>query len=289
MRNMLPVLVAVGVVQISGFIDQQIASFLPESAITYIMYANVIVLLPVSLFGVSIAASSLPDLSRDSAADTYDALLERVRGGWQRILFYIVPSMVALVAYGDYCNGIIYRGGRFLAEDQRMVHFVIIAYAIGLVSYASVKLFASAFYALQDYRTPLRASIASLVISATVAAAIALPRRDNMLAVAGIALGSALGSYTNFAVLTNRLRRRVGPLYTPVMWKGTQRIILSALVALVVSLPLRLVFDPARPRLFGPVLLAVFGAVYLLAAWWLGSAEAARLLRRPLRRHEPLQ
>ena len=280
MRNMLPVITAVGVVQISSFIDQQIASFLPEGSISSMMYANVIILLPVSLFGVSVAASSLPDLSR---AVNREALRERVRGGWQRILFYIVPSAVALVAFGDYCNGIIYRGGRFGAEQQQIVHFVIAAYAVGLVSFASVKLLASAFYALQDYRTPLRASLASLAISATAAAAMALPLRHTAYATAGIALGSALGSYTNFVVLIRKLRAQLGPLYTPLMWIATRRILGSALVALIVALPLRLVFDTSRPRLFGPIVLGVFGLVYLLSAWWFGSAEAARLLRRPVR------
>jgi putative peptidoglycan lipid II flippase len=289
MRNLLPVVTAVGVVQISSFIDQQIASFLPEGAISYVFYASLIALLPVSIFGISVAASALPDFSRDSTNDSYDVLRERLRASWQRILFYIVPSAVAIAAFGDYCNGIIYRTGLFGAEQQRIVHFVLAGYAIGLVSFASVKLLASAFYAMQDYRTPLRASVASLTVSAVIAASIALPLRNSVFAAAGIALGSAIGSYTNFAVLMRRLRARLGPIYTPAMWSGTRRIIVAAIVALLVATPMRFVldpsapFDPSRPRLTGPPILLAFGLAYVVCAWWLGSGEAARLLRRPRR------
>ena len=151
--------VALGVVQLSSLIDLQIASFLPRGSASNLAYANLIVLLPVSLFGVSVAASALPEFSRDSGAARIDALRERLRGGWQRILFYIVPCAFAFVAYGDLCVGILLRYGRFGAPEQHAVRLVLGASALGLVSFASVKLLASAHYALQDYRTPLRASL----------------------------------------------------------------------------------------------------------------------------------
>lgn len=290
MRNFIPVVTAVGVVQISGFVDQGIATFLAEGAVANLFYANTLALLPVSLFGISIVASSLPDLARDSANERLEVLRERVRTSWLRILFYIVPSAIALIVLGDYCSGIVYRSGSglFGAEQQRIVHFVLAGYAVGMVSFASVRLLASAFYAQQDYRTPLRASIASLAVSALTAAAIALPMRNSVLAPAAIALGSALGSYTNFAILTRRLRARLGPMYTPAMWTGTWRILFAAVAATVVALPFRLVLDPDRPRLTGPVILAIFGLTFLVVAWWLGSGEAARLLRLKPRR-QPIE
>ncbi|MBL0939744.1 MAG: murein biosynthesis integral membrane protein MurJ [Gemmatimonadaceae bacterium] len=283
LRNVVPVVTALGVVQISSFVDLQIASFLPEGAATNIGYANVLALLPVSLFGVSVAAASLPEFSRDSVAPVYDALRERLRGGWQRILFYIIPSTVVFMVFGDYCVGLLYRSGRFGASEQHVVYVTLAAYAVGLVSFSSVKLLGSAHYALKDYRTPLRASIASILVSAVVAGAIALPFRSSGLAVAGIALGSALGSYVNLAVQLRGLRRVLGSLYTPTMWQGTRRIVIAAVVAGLVGSGARLLHHQFVPSLHHrlaafPVLLS-FGATYLLVAWSLGSREAAKWLR----------
>ncbi len=284
LRNVVPVVTALGVVQISSFIDLQIATFLPTGAVANLNYANVLVLLPVSIFGVSVAASSLPDLSRDSGAMDIEALLERLRGGWQRVLFYIVPSAVACIAFGDYCVGIIYRGGAFGASQQREVHAVLAAFALGLVSFGSVKLLSSVYYALQDYKTPLRSSIVSIAVSAAASIALAYPLRHSVYGAAAIALGTALGSYVNLSLLVRGLHRRLGSLYTTTMWIGTRRIVLASTCGAAVAFGMRVVqasqWPTAHPRLVGPPILLAFVAMYVVSAWWMGSGEAARWLRR---------
>lgn len=284
LRNVAPVLLALGVTQISSFVDLGIASLLPQGAITSLLNANAVAMLPVSLFGISVAASALPDMSRESGSDNFDALRERVRGGWQRILFYIVPSAAACIALGDYIVGILYRGGAFGAAEQRTVHWVLAGYAVGLISFGSVKLMSSAFYALQDYRTPLRASIASILVSAAGAVSFAYLLRSTSFAAAGIALGAALGSYTNLVLLLRGLRARLGALYTPPMWAGTRRIVIATVLAVLVGLALRTLqhanFPSLHPRISGPFVLAAFGATYVVASWLMGSAEAARWLRQ---------
>jgi putative peptidoglycan lipid II flippase len=290
LRNVVPVVAALGAVQISSFIDLQIASYLPAGATSNVSNANTIALLPVSLFGVSVAAASLPEFSRDSGTHAMSALLERLRSGWQRILFYIVPSALAFMALGDYIVGMLYRGGRFGAADQQHVHVVLAAFAVGLGSFASVKLLASCHYALQDYRTPLRASITSIVISAIASIALAIPLRNSAYGAAAIALGTSLGSYSNLSILMRGLRARLGTIYTPAMWAGTRRIVVAAVLATVVGLALSFLqkhYVPAvHPRLAGVPVLGAFAVTYLAAAWWMGSGEAARWLRRPIRRPE---
>ncbi|MEN9508785.1 MAG: hypothetical protein RLZZ621_1348 [Gemmatimonadota bacterium] len=287
LRNVIPVVTALGVVQISSFVDLQIASVLPEGAPSVLAYANTLVLLPVSLFGISVAAAALPDLSRDASGDALDTLRERVRSGWQRILFYVVPSAVAFMVLGDYCVALLFSGGRFGVEETRRVHGVLAAYAVGLVSFASVKLLSSAHYALRDYRTPLRASLASLAVSAVTASAIALPWRASPYAAMGIAAGSAIGSFVNLAWLGRGLRGRLGPLYTPEMWVGTRRIVLAATMAALAGSVARWMVDSqwadVSPRLVAIPVLALFGVTFVVMAWWMGSAEAARWLRRGVR------
>lgn len=279
LRNLGPVIIALGVVQLSSLIDLQIASYLPVGAPTNMNYANLIAMLPVSLFGLSVAASSLPEFSRDSGAARNEVLLERLRSGWQRILFYIVPCVVVFVAYGDVCVGILLRNGRFDAEAQHAVHIILAGFAVGLISFASVKLLASAHYALQDYRTPLRASMASLVISAAASIALAIPLRTSVWGAAAVSFGSALGSYVNLSVLIRGLRERLGPLYTPAMWTGSRRIAVAALAAGAMALPVRWGVRDLHPMVGGLPVLGVFGLAYLGVAWAMGSREAARLLR----------
>ena len=283
LRNVIPVLAALGVTQLSSFVDMKIASHLPDGALSTLTNANLLVQLPVAMFGISVAASSLPDFSRDSGAATYDVLRERLRNGFLRVLFYIVPSAAVLIGLGDYCIGILYRAGKFGAAEQYATRWVLAGYAVGLVSFGSVKLMSSAYFALQDYRTPLRSSMASVVLSGLGALTLAFALRHTTFSAAGIALGAALGSYLNLTLLLRGLRKRLGPLYTPDMWRGTRRIVLATIAGLSIGLLAKqvqtTVWPNAHPRLAGPPILASFALAYLLVAWAQGSGEAAKWLR----------
>ncbi|MEP6764814.1 MAG: murein biosynthesis integral membrane protein MurJ [Gemmatimonadaceae bacterium] len=283
LKNVLPVVTALGVVQLSSLIDVQIASRLPGSPISSLNNANAIVLLPVALFGVSVAASSLPEFSRESESIDKSALLERLRGGWQRVLFYIVPSTIACIVYGDLIVGLLYRTGRFTASDEHIVHSVLAGFAVGLISYGSVKLLASAHYALKDYRTPLRASLSSLGVSAVISIGLAIALHNTIYAAAGIALGTAIGSYVNLSVQIGGLRAKLGPLYTAHMWRGTRRIVIATIAAAIVAAPVRYLMLGKIPFIAAPPTLAVFSLAYLVIAWLMGSGEAARWLRQPAR------
>ena len=62
-RNFIPVFVGRGVVQISAYVDTLLASWLPMGAVSALSYAQILYLLPVSLFGMSVSASELPHMS----------------------------------------------------------------------------------------------------------------------------------------------------------------------------------------------------------------------------------
>ncbi|MFN5599786.1 MAG: hypothetical protein ACK5AK_10470, partial [Gemmatimonas sp.] len=123
--------------------------------------------------------------------------------------------------------------------------------------------------------------------SAIAAVSIAVPLRASPYAAAGIALGSALGSYVNLLVLARGLRTRLGPLYTAAMYTGTRRIVVAAAVAGAAGWGARFVqvtwMSSLHPRYAALPILAAFGMTYLVVAWGMGSAEAARWLRRPPR------
>jgi putative peptidoglycan lipid II flippase len=62
-RNFLPAFVSRGVVQISAYIDTMIASFLSTGALAGLSYAQTLYMLPISLFGMSVSAAELPEMS----------------------------------------------------------------------------------------------------------------------------------------------------------------------------------------------------------------------------------
>jgi putative peptidoglycan lipid II flippase len=284
LRNFVPVVGTLGFAQLSGLIDLRIASELPTGAVAVWNYAIPLYLLPLSLFGVAGAAAALPEFARRTDAAAESALRDGIASAWSRVLFYLIPSAVAFMAVGDAVVTLLYYGGAFGDAQVQRVWIVLAAYAVGLVAFASTRILAATYHALQDYRTPLRGAGMSLVISAVGALALVWPFRDRVEGVAAIAIGSALGAYVNVAWLAVGLGRRLHGLSwrAPALVGG--RALLASIVAGLVSLGVRAVAPALSPRFDALVLIAVFGLAFLVVAEGVGLDEARRLRQRVWRR-----
>ncbi len=216
-RTWLPVVFGAGVAQVSSIIDTQLASLLGGGAVAALGYTQLLSTLPLSLFGVSIAAAALPDLSRDAAGQALDVLRRRISDGMRRLAFFVLPSACALAALSQPVVAAVYQTGRFDADDTLLVAGVLAAYAIGIPAQASIKLLASGYYAQGDTRTPVR--IAALSVAIGAGSAFLLMR---YLGPAGIALGSCVGAYLSLILhyhgLSGRLGRLLPPAETGAVW-----------------------------------------------------------------------
>ena len=67
LRGFVPILVARGVVQVSALVDTYYASLISPQTVAVLGYTQLLALLPVSLFGMSVSAAELPELARETA------------------------------------------------------------------------------------------------------------------------------------------------------------------------------------------------------------------------------
>jgi len=93
LSRFVPVLLGRGAIQIMGWVDLMLASLLVTGAVSSLTYAMVLYLLPVSLFGVSVAAAELPDLSQVEVhdPDTRRRFRLRLEDSMARIAWYVAP------------------------------------------------------------------------------------------------------------------------------------------------------------------------------------------------------
>ncbi len=273
-RAWLPLLLGAGVAQLSGFVDTVLGSFTGPGGVSALGYAQLVQVLPVSLFGASFAAASLPELARDAAAATPNEQLRgRIATGFRRITFFVLPSSFALVVLGPAIVAALFQTGRFDADDTALVGGVLAAYGVGLLGQATVKLFASGFYALRDTRTPVKIATFSLALSTGLA--IVLMRRYG---VAGIALGSSLGSTVNVVLHLRDLDRRIGAILGAVEWRAAGvSLVAAAAAAAAAAAVVRVVPAAAGPIVIALLALGIFGMMYGALAFALKHPDAARL------------
>jgi putative peptidoglycan lipid II flippase len=288
-RSFGPVVVARGVVQISAYVDQVLASLLPTGAVAGLAYAQLIATLPVSLFGMSISASELPEMAR--AAGTGDEVARQLRarlsGGLRRIAVLVVPSAVALLALGDVIAAFLYQSGRFTHGDAVYVWGILAGASVGLLASTMGRLYSSTFYALHDTRTPLKFAVVRVALTTALGwlAAIVLPPALGIEArwgTAGLTASAGLAGWVELALLRAVLRRRIGP--TPLAGAFLARLWVAAVAAAAVGWGVKVALGPMPPQLAGPLVLAPYGVVYLGVAIALGVPEARAMVASAWRR-----
>lgn len=287
-----PVVAARGVVNLSGLLDAVLAALLVEGAVINLARAQTLYLLPISLFGMAVAASELPELSRAGGRGG-EELAPRVRKALEGVSFFLVASTAAYLALGDLFVEALFQRGDFGSADTTVVWAILGAYALGLLASGRSRTLSSAFFALQDTATPARIAVGRVAVSAVVGLALMFPLDDLALGglhfgAAGLALGSAAGAWLEYGLLRRALAERI-PGHGP---RGSHllRLAVAAAVAAGGALVVRLLGEAplraALPELAqGPVLAAgtagVFGVLYLGLAAALGAGlPLRRLLRR---------
>jgi len=288
-RNFVPVLISRGVVQVSAYIDSLLASLLPTGAVTGLANASLLYTLPVSLFGISVAASELPAMAGVATLDESgaQAVRRRLDTGLRRIAFFVVPSSVAFLALGDVVAGAVLQTGRFTHDDAVYVWAILAGSAIGLVASTLGRLYSSTFYALRDTKTPLRYALVRVAVTTLLGyvCAFPLPRLlgiDQAWGAAGLSASAGVAGWAEMLLLRSSLRARIGSTgmpsaYLVKLWAAA---ILSAALAWAVKLSL----PSVHPVLTGAAVLIPYGVGYFGLAMILGVPEVSSMLRQLTRR-----
>ncbi len=266
--NFVPVVAARGVVNVSGWIDLILAGRLASGAVAVLGYAQTFYVLPISLFGMSIAASELPELSR-ARGEAERVVAGRVSNALRRVSYFLIPSAILYVAMGDVVIAALYQTGQFGTAETLVTWAVLGAYAMGLPASAASRVLSSAFYALRDARTPARVAYARVALSTAAGIAFMLPLdrvgfQGLRLGAAGLALGATLGAWIEFVLLRRSLGRKVGP-HGP----GTGPIVrfsLGAALAAATAVLLQGLVDAPHPVVAAVLILVPAGLVYLAVA-----------------------
>lgn len=249
-RRFIPAVGARGVVQISSFIDTFFLTLLVGGAASFYLYALPLYVTPISLFGFSVAAAELAEMSRKSAQ--INALAARITPALRKT---VIPAGFVTAAYlaagpmwTDALYGWISRSfGRGLTDPAGIlvIGYLLMAMALGLPAAITARVTQNTLYSLGDVRGPARIAVVRVVVSVAASYLLmlqldwltfeatsvvefgafphwplwdqvpetrrALPGVAPHLGVVGIGLGSSLAAWVEWTLLRLRLRSRLGP------------------------------------------------------------------------------
>lgn len=237
MRLMGPALIGTSAIQIKVLVDVFVVSGI-EGAQSWLSFSFRLMQFPIGLFGVAIGTAAIPTLSRLASEENIVKFRDTLADAMKLVFLMTVPAACGLIVLGEPIVALIYQGGAFRAFDTNMVAWALAAYSIGLAGYAAIKVLSPSFYALDDARTPMYVSVASVLVHAPVSYGMmtllstvgVTPERPNGFGHVGVALATSAVALVNFTALTIFMRHKIKRLNGRVIFSGFIRVAIAAAV-----------------------------------------------------------
>lgn len=113
-------------------IDRMFVSTLDEGAISVLVYAGMIALLPMEVFGHAVFTAFYPGLSRDHAAGRVLAMRDAQVRGMRLLLFVLLPATIMIVLGANALVSLLLERGAFTVEAGHLTAATMAALALGL-------------------------------------------------------------------------------------------------------------------------------------------------------------
>ncbi|MDH7499348.1 MAG: murein biosynthesis integral membrane protein MurJ [candidate division NC10 bacterium] len=278
-RLMLPGIIGLAITQANFFVGTFLASFLKQGSVSFLYYSFRLIQIPIGLVGVALGSAILPFLSSSATEGSY-LELKRITSLALRLGFFItVPFTAGLILFRRPLVSVLFERGQFTELMSQEVAGTLLFLAFGICFYVGDRIVVSAFYSLQDTKTPV--AISAVAVATDIGFSLLLM---GPLQVRGLALATSIASFVHFCLLMGILRKKIGPLRERELLGSLLRISLSTIPLVLLCYAMLRGFPPlAQAHLAGKVgiltleILIGMGS-YLGAACLLRSQEVHSLV-----------
>ena len=304
-RRFNPTILGRGVVQISAYFDLVLASLLVTGAVAALMSAQVLYILPISLFAMSIAAAELPEMSRNTDSQH---LSNRLNQGIKQTSFLMLLTSVIYMTIGDQIIGVIFQWGSFDRDDSIAVAATLAAYSLGIPAIGISRIYQSALYANGDTKTPAFSATLRVIISLIIGLLLmfpldrlfisnsalekvpgsivgdwgplsqslrSLPENPHLGAV-GLAVGSAIAAWVEMFFLARKTNKKVTPEFSP--YSPMVKLLPATFSALMISIIARWLLSDANAVINCLVCIPAATLAYIAVSSKNGVQESVVLL-----------
>lgn len=220
----IPSTAGLAVAQINIFISTILASYLPEGSITYLYYSMRLIQFPIGIFGVAMGMAVLPALSEHAVNGRIDMLKEDFSFALRLLFFITVPAMVGLISLSEPIVSTLFQRGEFKYSNTIGTSNALIFYSFGIWAIVGVRTVTSAFYSMQDTKTPVKIAALAMILNIVMSITLMGTMKHS-----GLAFANSIASSFNFLMLFYFLRKKIGSI-------GTKKIFSSFIKTLFASL-----------------------------------------------------
>jgi putative peptidoglycan lipid II flippase len=227
---LLPLLFGTSIYQVNQIVSTLFASLLAEGSVSALWYATRLFEFPVGVFVSALGTAVLPGLALQAQDRDLSLLRDRLGFALRLVNLVTLPAAVGLIVLAEPLSSVLFFHGAFGMEAVRETAAALRGYAVGLWLVGATRILSACLYALQDTRTPVFSSAASLIaklgLSLVLMGEVTFDAEARTLArmvatlsatvgivnwgVAGLALATSLSTFVSFFVQAVILYRRLG-------------------------------------------------------------------------------
>ena len=276
---MLPTIFGSAIYQINQLIGTLLASLLEEGSVSYLYYADRLVQFPLGVFAIAISTAVLPSLSREAAKGDIYKLKQTLSHALRLTMFITIPAMAGLIVLRQPIIALLFQRGAFSTFTTAMTAQALLYYSVGLWAFAGLRVFVSAFYSLQDTKTPVKVAVVAMIANIAFSLALMGPLKHG-----GLALALSLASTLQLFMLIFLLRRRLGGIEGGAVIHSMVRSFISSIIMSICIYFLTFkiflnILDQKTFHLAFEILTIVCAGlvIYGISAYVLGSKELSSL------------
>lgn len=276
-KLMWPRSISLALLRASDIISIALASIAAVGSIVAFNFAQVLQLVPISMFAGSLAQAALPSLSIEFNQKRYEQFKKLFQESLHQILFLILPAAAILAILRIPAVRLVFGAREFPWELTVLTGRVLIAFSVGIAAQAVSLLLLRGFHAIRDSLTPVRVNIATALINITLAVTFIYILHFSIVFLAiSYSTANIIGALLLLYLLDKKVRFDKRELIMPIV----KMIVISIATAVSLYVPMKLldqlVFDTTRTVglifLTGTATLVGL-SVYIALSWLFGVRE----------------
>jgi putative peptidoglycan lipid II flippase len=243
-RNMTPTFVGLAILQINTLINSTIAWGLStpkdgpqtiawlggcvqypmeQGAVASLYFSDRVCDFALGIVGLPVAVAIFPLLCQHANREDHRQLGIDMTLGLRLVCLLSIPASVGLVLLAQPITRLLFQTGNFTAEDTVRVARVIDYYAAGVWANCAWPVLVRGFYALNDYRTPVRVGVWVVGLNLVLNLTLIWP-----LAEVGLAISTTVATIVQLSILAVLFSRRRASLDWKKLFTTVVRTILAA-------------------------------------------------------------
>ncbi len=202
-RLVVPGIFGASINQINVLFDRLFAGYLGGYAVTSLYYSERIVYLPIGVFGVALATSSLPVFSKAVSEKNFERLIDILTYSVRHIMYLTIPCVCIFILLSEPLIALLFQRGSFDSESCKNTLAALVFYAPGIPAFAAVKILRNGFYCQKNTITPVKIGCLCLCLNLVLNVLLIIPMKH-----AGLALATTISAFINVILLAVLLSRR---------------------------------------------------------------------------------